>query len=589
MTGMVGRLMGGFAGGGRGASIASRKAPPGALLDLDYEHNRWAVNGVDQSGPVPTTYDVTGLLNTNFHVFLDATSASSWSITQYPFSITAATTAERCAIRRTDATSITHVAFASGVNQSQLALLWSNSTRWQVACGWKQDKFRFIRKGNTSVAQKTAGTMPGPLTTLTVGSDLAGANPWNGTIHRLVIWASDFLNAELAAHADSHLNTIQGNYSWWVRPLVSKRNGWLYFGLMDMAGNQKACRVRNNVLEQFTVFSGHVVDDHSCISHNFVSERLAELYSGHNDDGALRFRISSDASPLNLGSEVVISDVGGTDTSYAQLFVYGTSLFAITQNTNRDWDIYRSDDFGTNWTRKKRIFGGASVGTPAQWYIAGTDIGGGVIRFVGQHHPTNTQNIIYMFDVNLETGDVSSGGSTLGNLDGGSNGVPIVTDSNVNVLRTPASSRSQRLMDLSDDGSHALLVDFVNADFSDANLIYFDVVAKTGKTVVSGIGAALYDSYFPGANFDRTRPGELVVLGITTPSSVSTLSRYVSTDGGDTWTPTVLIAASGGTSGKLMRVFSPSGAQSGDDPFLPQGSYTSFTNWSSVIILPDYP
>ena len=386
-------------------------------------------------------------------------------------------------------------------------------------------------------------------------------------------------------------------YSWWSDPEFVQYDGkTLGVAMRGASTDQAVFQIDNTskVMGDYKVVgSDFIKDDHSSGAIALDSDnRLISARAGHNEGTNVKIRRSTDATPANLGEEVL----GATmeeGPSYPQIHVHGDNIW-ITNRTgtgiNRDWDVQVSIAGGA-WTRKKRMLGAAtSLGAGTQnLYMLGGQPTADTKRLFSIGHPTNAQNPIRVMHWNMATGDVSDDSGVLGNVEDGTNSTAIADFADLPILRTPASGHSQRLLKVNDEGTMLLVDDFVLADNTGAVLLLgiftgadpHNAADWTWKTVDDALGLPFYSTghYAHGADFAReTHTGYRIYRAKRiTATGLSVFERLDSPDG-DTWTPTLVKQ----WRGFILRPTCPIDA-SADLPVVWQQTkiYTDFENWDS--------
>jgi hypothetical protein len=396
-----------------------------------------------------------------------------------------------------------------------------------------------------------------------------------------------------------------GANSWWERNAIkqSLRNS-VAFGYM-VAGSTDQIVGRLDlptglVDSTFTVNSTFGVDDHSAPTvEEFPNGQLCCAYTGHNETTDVKYRISSDGDPANLGAAVTCITTPATN-SYAQLYIHGTdTIFVLTRNSTTNWDIAKSTNKGTNWTRKKRLVTISGMPTADQVYIQTGRVDADNLRCFVIPHPTNVQNVLRVFNLNLSTGVMSDDAGTIGTIEDGTNDTALSAFADLPAIRTPAASRSQRLLDVRDDGGAILLADFVTATGSDLKYYigrltganYYTAAHWTFNEICdAGAMFASATLYPGGATFDRVSPTDSIFLCRESGpihSGAWILERRTTAD---SWATNSVASQIKVRSAKTVRPVSPRGAVEGVGRVMWQegseavaNAYTDFSVWSLAL------
>lgn len=104
------------------------------------------------------------------------------------------------------------------------------------------------------------------------------------------------------------------------------------------------------------------------------------------------------------------------NTTYSQVITYGNKLYLFSRtNAATRWSVAISTDWGATWAASQQLLSNA-----IQFY-GPFRRRGDTIRFAASTHPVNggsSDQNIYYGEIDIPTGNVSAGGSVLGNLDG---------------------------------------------------------------------------------------------------------------------------------------------------------------------------
>ena len=132
------------------------------------------------------------------------------------------------------------------------------------------------------------------------------------------------------------------DFSWWVYPhaiTTSEKNKRLVFGWVDSMGN-----IGISVRDMFGGASSRIildkanVDDHNAPAVIEMTDgRLAVVYSkGHNENANVYCLVSSEAGKFDTFDARTSVTFPG-NTTYAQVFLIGTTYYIFTRVANYDW------------------------------------------------------------------------------------------------------------------------------------------------------------------------------------------------------------------------------------------------------------
>jgi len=599
----------------------------GALVDLDYENDRFYVNGVEYAdvaamvaaGVYDTTAPVDRMPSTAWQnrlemiIVAEATTgvnddASLEYLCQFDDN-DAVLNDELLGLRRnvtSDAIQIINTV-ASSTTASVTTGTMADSTRFRVAASCRLNDIRGSLNGATPVTDVVV-TLSTLLARFLIGDQIDGLRPWEdagGVIHRITIYgqfiaAAD--NADLQAVAtmgNAAALTGQKNdraYSWWMYPLAKTRLGMTSIGThAGQSTDQTVLRIENATLRFDPLWTRlttvNAKDEHSSAAVDFLPDgRMITAYTGHDDNGIVGFRRSTDASPANFGAEVDIASGSGlVSTTYAQIHQHGGKIWVLVTEGTPNWDIFESADNGDTWTRKKRIITMTGMPTLQQVYLYPGNVSSSVARYFVLPHPANVQNELKLFEWDKSNGELSDEGGVLGDIDSGTVGTAILAFATLPTIRTPAANRSQRLLDVSDDGSMVVLVDFVTADDTDAQY-YIGILTGASRwvagdwtfrlIVAAGVPFYAASHYFGGVSFARESHSGVRLYVSRESAGTWFIDQMDSSDQGQNWVTTNLKSSTT----MLLRPISPHNATA-NLPVIWQRAttYTDFNVWTMNI------
>ncbi|GGE36318.1 hypothetical protein GCM10007276_12250 [Agaricicola taiwanensis] len=590
---------------------------PNAFLDFDPQNDRVRLDGVNYTlAEAETAGVLTPVTGGGYNVAAPAgmtsfcvrgtgvaSSSASISTLEFLFSADDGNTSETDNFVYIGRHSVSKIRTAVTTGGSTVATLDPNGTAFasmqiNVAARFKANDFAASVgvSGPTidNLKTDTAGGLA-TMTRFTLGNRFDGLRPWNGSIDRIVIWTERELS-NVEVEMLSGYGHVKGlGYSWWNRPQAITRLGKTYFVGISYRepGSQFIVQMdqRGIVEDVFRLTAGvYGLDDHSTGWVDFLPDgRLITGYNGHGEDGVSRFRRSATNQVGDLGAEVEVSALA--DVTYDQFHQWAGRLFFVMQGgSNRYWDVFTSDDDGDTWTRRKRIFEGVSASSGiGNWYIYPAEADeSGVVTYYTQQHPSNSSNLIKRFYLDLTNGDVLVSGTVLGNIYDDLPNTPVLDDTECELVRTPESGHSQRLLSVRADGKAIGICDFVTADNSSP--MYKVSLEGEGGWTESDVVAATPSfsptnnpTYFPGFDFaQEPHDGIRVYLARYTDGS-GKLERYDSADG-VTFTATELVNT-GTNSARAARPVCPKGATADMVAIFQRVSgHTDFTSWQMDVL-----
>lgn len=567
---------------------ASQWWQPGAYADFDVENSRFYLNGVEyaSAAAMVTAGAVTTVTgggwsaplppSDQYSVVVDAITSASGT----PGALEMAFSTDDGGVITTD--EFTYIGRTTGnvfqasatTGSVQVAALSMNSigasASVRASARFKANAFVTSRDGGNGVSD-TAGALPATAR-FTIGNRFDGARPWGGTIKRVTILLTREFTKE-QCELMSGVGLMRGLVnSWWNEQLAFTQAGKTYVIAYNTRDDRQYAVVMDAVSRKVLDFkalttAGEIPeDDHSTGAFPgqlLPNGQLCQINGGHDDEAFLRFQRSTNDMPGNLGETIQIPLGYASTVSYAQLFLNGTDLFAICQTRgNAYWDIFKSSDYGDNWTRLKTLVHGTNLGLggPNQWYIAGSQNNGGIVTFYTQLHPGNTTNQIRKFRLDLDNGDLVIGSVAVGNIYSGDNDTAITEISACELVRTAAVGHSQRLLAVRADGLAIAIADTGDTWATCDYILGLDTGSWAFNLITAGssFGAPNNVSYVGGAIFaEHVHSGHLLYTA-SSASGNNLLIQQASPDG-ITWTPTTIV---NNAAVKTMRPICPKGATS---------------------------
>lgn len=336
-------------------------------------------------------------------------------------------------------------------------------------------------------------------------------------------------------------------WSWWTRPRAVSFGGVCYVGAVDNAGAViiDEWTSPNTIRTRHTIATLTEIDDHNNPAVILVPGQVpVVIYSRHNLDNLLRIRRGT--TPFVAGADLgpfaaEIAVDAGSKVTYVCAFVYDGTIWVWHRTANTlGWGFTRSTDWGATWTAPVAVFN-----STRKIYMASVPVGD-VLRCAISCHPTDNSppdQDVYYFEVDLATGTVTDGSSTLGNLDG--TNLPISWDTGDLVAEAPAGQVTW-VFDVS-DGPVAEIgwMAFENGNETATATNYYsyrgehewgtESIGLAGRSFCPNPGV----KYFGGVQFARDTPGGIVYVA-REASNIWHLERLATDDLGETWDVTSL-------------------------------------------------
>jgi len=480
----------------------------------------------------------------------------------------------------------------------------SRGVRAQHCGRWKSGSNRWYYSGRYN-GQTSEASFPTGLRRIRFGNGLTNTRRWLGQKGRY--WGYTTTQNDDMLLGWSALDRIKSilncAYSWWIKNQCEVRNGVLYVtgagrigtNAVGTAGRQFMIAINiytGELVGYKTLYTNYIADDHNAAGFKFLGNgTLFVQYPPHNDDGAVRARISPDGTVNNLGAEFTLPAL--TEASYVQLHDFGATLMHFARDTVNAWSVMTSNNYGANgsWTKQRNLFSSS-----LQCYTNTNKIGADLIRAFIYDHPEFGDNKIRMCEIVPSTGDVVSGAGTLGNLYDGSPGA-VADYASLSAIFSPAAGSCVRLLDVSADGNMMLLWETVNGAYGSG--VYkiamynggdrFSAAGWTVKTTIGAAGASFANpatTYIGGACFANAPHDGLRIYVSQESGGTWTIKQMDSDDNGDSWTSQTI--ATSATS-KLIRPASPVGANDRMPVMWQDGIYNTYTDFLLDTALPmDY-
>lgn len=294
---------------------------------------------------------------------------------------------------------------------------------FNVAASLYTDNFRFRANAQDQTITDTGGNMPAGINTITIGAYPDETQPFGGTVGRVTIYpgpaADDDVLRTLSMatevspqflFTDTHPGVGNGGFS---------RNGWTYFDWCDADGLQGISRINEDtglVEDKFVLASRFRIvdpsqstggDDHLIPASLFdQAGRLISTNTGHNDFPQVYYRISPTGKFEDFGPERTYSDGSGSNkATYCSLIMHEATgdIYALNRFSNYMWGLSRLENGADEFTFLCHM-----IQDDQQCYLNCDMAGENVMRFFSSLNSELNDGVISMFEVDLETGTVST-------------------------------------------------------------------------------------------------------------------------------------------------------------------------------------
>lgn len=360
-------------------------------------------------------------------------------------------------------------------------------------------------------------------------------------------------------------------------PHAQERSGTLISGGIDSAGNVTIYNGGSLVVVGTTAED----DDHASPAFLSPSDKPTIVaWARHNHDALVHYRIGTvNGDWSTLGTDKTLNV--GTLSSYAQLFREPSTnnLLLITRDNNRYWKFFKSTDYGTTWSAAATLL---DYGASTQAYLR-TAQRGSTVRCVAHLQIADAgDHKVYYFEINLTTGSITKvDGTVLGNLSGTS--LPL-TPAVLGVAYTPAAGDTTNAEAVGTGPTVEFAISrYVLADGSSPTweYVYWDGSAWQTHHIANCGAAFDGDKRFGGIDFAASS-GTLYLANES--AGVWTITKYVTADGGATWTTTQIASS---RTVALVRPSVPLDRSSGPEVIWNRVSmYASFDNFVASLAGP---
>lgn len=378
-------------------------------------------------------------------------------------------------------------------------------------------------------------------------------------------------------------------YSWWVHPSSIIFRGFPLIGYVNNAGVQSVVRTTGggvpSLFSSLQTVSGK--DDHNAPAIRELNDgSVLYAWAMHNIESKLYYHKSTNTTglPGNLITPSQLTTLGLC--SYAQIFTYGDNVYAFNRYSNIFWGHFKSANNASTWTTN-RPFAGDNTGTTPQLYLQGRQISSSAVRFFITNHGTATNNNIWVADLDLSTELLTSGGVSLGYLDGtiASGKTLPAARADLTSLLSGTTTTLLRLLDVNGAG-----IAFTYCEFDESgDPSVYKLARLTGASahnpahwtfseiVASGESFYPISHYVGGVVFANESHSGLRLYVSRESSGIWRIEQWDSAAGdGSDWVTTTLDSSAI----KLLRPISPVGATSYLPVYWQRGTaYTDFSDY----------
>lgn len=205
------------------------------------------------------------------------------------------------------------------------------------------------------------------------------------------------------------------SYNQWIMPLAMKCGDYTYFtGVKSTNGDWYVQRQDSsgNILSK-NLEAGSEDDDHNapCVLAR-PSKDIHVFFARHNASQIVNhYKGAPNSTPANFTDEGNI--YFPSNVTYAQALDYQDDIYLMCRSGGGKWQFRKSDDWGDTWGSAQEFI---DFGTNP--YPIFREVSTGVYQFAIAPNPVASYPYLAYGEVDLSTGNITSGGSTIGNLDG---------------------------------------------------------------------------------------------------------------------------------------------------------------------------
>lgn len=338
-------------------------------------------------------------------------------------------------------------------------------------------------------------------------------------------------------------------WSWWTRPRAVHLDGHLYLGFVQSDGGIAVTDTNlSTSTEERFVLGTFEDDDHNNPAIVVTADKpIVAVYCRHNLDNLLRIRRST--APLDVSAwEAETTINAGDKVTYAQVFPQGDTLHVFTRVGSRGWSYFRSTDWGLTWSARQELF---ALPDPGFGYMAAALLSDGdTLRCVFSGHPMASNadwHAAWYFEIGLSTGDVLSEGTTVGNVQDGTN-LPVGVADVQKIWEAPAGRFASYVWDVSDGPNPEVLIATKDDDENTTVDSMYHYLVRVGgswqvRDIVAAGGIFGYTDqgmYLGGAAFPTGTLGGELYLSRGTQGDLWRVEKWSTADNGDSWSTTEL-------------------------------------------------
>lgn len=392
------------------------------------------------------------------------------------------------------------------------------------------------------------------------------------------------------------------SWEWWIRPKISVFGNRLWLGGIDDSGQVRLDVIASDGTTNRVVLdnlSGN--DDHnSCALLTVTGQVPIAFWCRHNQETFLRYKRGSAAAESSFvptfGALQQLSMGAGTTATYAHAFANSGVIHLWTRvstgvSQSRYYYYARSSDWGATWDIAPEAALDAGF-ADAYLYPAMAQVGT-TLRIGVTESPESARNDVRYCEVDLTTGAVTSGGSTVGNL-WTPTGLPVALSSLEVVRDVPVGIHSNFFDTGANSVPEVTWVEFDSADTQGTGMYYY-AVKRAGTWTVNQVcpsgqefGQDATGGYMGGVHC--TDVTGALILSRRSAGGTWTVERWTTVNDGASWTSSVIASSTS----PLVRPFHIPGHPTWKSAYVRIDGYgtglgdlAGYSNWTGSLIVSD--
>jgi hypothetical protein len=369
-------------------------------------------------------------------------------------------------------------------------------------------------------------------------------------------------------------------HSWWAIPNTVVVGRDIYSAGVTNLGVMAVGRLGPGGPDRLSIEALAQPDDHNGPAILHVPGKVPIVFTAEHNagDSMIHWRKGTVVDDFTTLSPMKKSIVVTGRPNYPQPFnVPGTDNgLLFFRDATFSWSFFKTSDYFETLSAKTKLI---SFGGTNQGYCQTIQLADGTLRIAAYGHPLlSTLHDVYYCAIDLVSGNVTKvNGTVIGNVNTGAN-LPLAMTALDKIYITPAAPAGTRLFDISDG---PVIEVGIGTWTSDTDMHYKYITwngTSWGIKDITAAGIVFGEQptahYNGGMSFQKSTSGGVLYLSKEN-AGTWTIEKWVTTDGGNTWTTTVLATAAAGH--KYIRPY----GLAATDPF--QLTYLDCTNYGGYV------